>query len=184
MPESPSMQWFALYVRSRHEKTVHGQLEAKEQEVFLPLYSTRNKWGDRWRSVSLPLFPGYVFCRFDPAKRRAVLTTPGVIDLVRCGGDPAAIEDSAIEAVQLIVNSAITAEPYTEFVTGQRVMLTEGPLSGLTGTLTTVRNSLRLVVSVELLGRSVSVEVDKDWVVSADSMKSVYQRIVENHFRN
>ena len=168
MSHQLSNRWFALHVRSRHEKTVHSQLEAKQQDVFLPLYSTRNKWGNRWRSVTLPLFPGYIFCRFDPADRYSVLATSGVIDIVRAGSEPAPIDTSEIEAVQLIVNSAVAAEPYPDLVKGQKVTLTEGPLTGLTGTLTQIRNSCRLVVSVELLCRSVSVEVNRDWVIPAE----------------
>lgn len=163
------MHWFALHVRSRHEKTVHSQLEAKQQDVFLPLYTARNKWGDRWRSVSLPLFPGYIFCRFDPADRYSVLATSGVIDIVRVGSEPAPIATGEIEAIQLIVSSAVLAEPYPTLITGQKVVLTDGPLTGLTGTLTQIRNTFRLVVSVELLGRSVSVEIDRDWVVPAET---------------
>ena len=169
MPEIPTTHWFALHVRSRHEKTVHSQLEAKQQDVFLPLYTARNKWGDRWRSVSLPLFPGYIFCRFDPADRYSVLATSGVIDIVRVGSEPAAIATQEIEAVQLIVSSAVRAEPYPTLITGQKVVLTDGPLTGLTGTLTQIRNTCRLVVSVELLCRSVSVEIDRDWVIPAEA---------------
>jgi len=169
MPEIPTTHWYALHVRSRHEKTVHSQLEAKQQDVFLPLYTARNKWGDRWRSVSLPLFPGYIFCRFDPADRYSVLATSGVIDIVRVGSEPAPIETQEIEAVQLIVNSAVRAEPYPTLVKGQKVVLTDGPLTGLTGTLTQIRNTCRLVVSVELLCRSVSVEIDRDWVMPAET---------------
>jgi len=169
MSEILSTRWYALHVRSRHEKTVHSQLEAKQQEVFLPLYSARNKWGDRCRSVSLPLFPGYIFCRFDPADRYSVLATSGVIDIVRVGSEPAPIETQEIEAVQLIVSSAVRAEPYPTLVKGQKIVLTDGPLTGLTGTLTQIRNTCRLVVSIELLCRSVSVEIDRDWVMPADA---------------
>lgn len=172
LPEMLSTRWYALHVRSRHEKTVHSQLEAKQHDVFLPLYSARNKWGDRWRSVSLPLFPGYIFCRFDPADRYSVLATSGVIDIVRVGSDPAPIGTQEIEAIQLIVNSAVRAEPYPDLVKGQKVVLTDGPLTGLTGTLTQIRNTCRLVVSVELLCRSVSVEIDRDWVAPAEAGRS------------
>jgi transcription antitermination factor NusG len=157
--------WYALHVRSRHEKTVHAQLQAKQQDAFLPLYAAKNRWADRWKTVSLPLFPGYVFCRFDSATRYSVLATSGVIDVVRVGSEPAAIENSQIEAVQLIVNSQVPAEPYPHLVKGEQVMMTGGPLNGLIGTLTSIRNCVRLVLSVELLCRSVLVEIDRDWVV-------------------
>jgi transcription antitermination factor NusG len=158
------MQWYALHVRSRHEKTVHAQLEAKRQNVFLPLYSTKKKWADRWQVVSLPLFPGYVFCRFDVAARYSVLATSGVIDIVRFGSDFAAIEDSEIDTLQLISKSRLALEPYPQLVRGQRVTMTDGPLNGIVGTVTAIRNSIRLVVNVEILCRSVLVEIDRNWV--------------------
>ncbi len=165
MSDPDRTRWYALHVRSRHEKAVHAQLHAKQQDVFLPLCAVRNKWADRSKTVSLPLFPGYVFCRFDPAVRYSVLATSGVIDVVRIGSELAAIENSEIEAVQLIVNSQVLAEPYPHLVKGQRVVMRGGPLSGVTGTLASIRSGLRLVVSVELLCRSVLVEIDHDWVV-------------------
>jgi transcription antitermination factor NusG len=163
--ESAPERWYALWVRSRHEHTVAAQLDARQYEVFLPLYTARHKWADRWKTVSLPLFPGYVFSRFDVARKSSVLSASGVIDIVRIGGKPAEIAPSEIEAVQTVVKSSLFAEPYPHLVKGQRVTVSGGPLNGVPGTLVEVRNSLRLVVSVELLNRSVSVEVDRDWVI-------------------
>ncbi len=161
-------KWYALHVRSRHEKSVHTQLEAKRQDVFLPLYQVNHKWADRWKAVSLPVFPGYVFCRFDPALRYSVLATSGVIDVVRFGAEPAAIEDPEIEAVQLIARSEAPAEPYPDILKGQKMMISGGPLNGLIGTLAEIRNRLRLVVCVQILCRSVMVEVSRDWLVPLD----------------
>ena len=169
-----AIPWYALHVKSRHEKTVHAQLQAKQQDAFLPLYSIKSKWADRWKTVCLPLFPGYVFCRFDLAARYSVLATSGVIDVVRVGSEPAAIESSEIEAVQMIVNSRVPAEPYADLAKGQRVMMTGGPLNGLTGTLTSIRNTVRLVVSIELLCRSVLVEIDREWVMPCEMAKPSY----------
>jgi len=165
MTYSKSANWFALHVRSRHEKSVHAQLDAKRQDTFLPLYVSRTTIANRVRDTSLPLFPGYVFCRFDAGSRSTVLATSGVIDVVRIGTEPAAIQTCEIEAVQRIVSSKLCTEPYPQLVKGQSVIMTQGPLAGLMGTLTTIRNSFRLVVSVELLCRSVLVEIDRDWVV-------------------
>jgi transcription antitermination factor NusG len=176
MPGSHLPQWFALHTKSRHEKTVFAQLEAKQHDVFLPLYSVKNRWADRWKTVCLPLFPGYVFCRFDLTARYSVLATSGVIDVVRIGSQPAPIENSEIDAVQLIVNSKVAAEPYPHLISGQHVMMTGGPLNGLIGTLTSIRNGVRLVVSVELLCRSVLVEIDRDWVVPRETPQPAYFR--------
>ena len=158
-------QWFALHVRSRHEKSVQAQLLAKQRDVFLPLYSQSSKWADRQKIISLPLFPGYVFCRFSRAAPSAVLTTSGVIDIVRAGSEPAAISDAEIEVLRQIVKSRVNVEPFPQLVKGQSVIMTAGPLSGLAGTLANIRNTARLVVNVELLSRSVLVEIDREWVV-------------------
>ena len=166
MIEQMRSNWYALYVRSRHEKSVHNQLDAKAEETLLPLYLKRNKWADRWKIVSLPLFPGYVFCRFDAARRASVLATSGVIDVVRAGSAPAPVEDSEIEAIRRLMKSSLPAEPYEELVQGESVTMTEGPLKGLSGTLIEIRAGYRLVLSVELLQRSVAVEIDRGWVVA------------------
>jgi transcription antitermination factor NusG len=159
------LHWHALYVRSRHEKSVYAQLDAKAAGVFLPLYSKKQKWADRWKIVQLPLFPGYVFCRFDASQRSSVLATSGVIDVVRTGSQPAAIDECEIEAIHRVVQSPLLSEPFPDLVKGSRVMMSDGPLKGLTGTLMEVRKSFRLVISVELLRRSVLIEIDRDWVV-------------------
>ena len=160
------LRWYALYVRSRHEKIVYAQLDAKAEDVFLPVYSSRHKWADRWKTVSLPLFPGYVFCRFDANRRSSVMATSGIIDVVRNGSQPAVIDSSEIEALKCAVASPLLMEPYADIVPGEAVTMRDGPLKGLSGTLMEVRKGLRLVISVQLLHRSVLIEIDRDWVVS------------------
>src|ERR1700730_16216328 len=126
LSEESTPRWHALYVRSRHEKSVHAQLDGKSEDVFLPLYSTKHKWADRWKTVSLPLFPGYVFCRFDANRRSSVLATSGVIDVVRVGSQPAVINAWEIEAIQRVVKSPLPAEPYCDLVKGEQVMMSDG----------------------------------------------------------
>jgi transcription antitermination factor NusG len=157
--------WYALYVRSRREKNVHTLLEAKQHEAFLPLFHSRHKWADRWKTVSLPLFPGYVFCRFEPESRPCVLATSGIIDVVRLGSEPAPIDPTEMLAIQRIASSPLMTEPYAGLIKGCQVSMRGGPLSGVTGTLLEVQKRCRLVVSIELLGRSVLVEIDRDWAV-------------------
>ena len=173
-------RWYALYVRSRHEKSVLEQLRAKDQEAFLPLYSVRHRWADRWQTVSLPLFTGYVFCRFDVDKRSAVLTTTGVIDIVRAGREPAEIEDSVITAIQAVVKSPLLMEPHAGILPGRRVILTGGPLAGLEGNVVEVKKGLRFVVSVELLNRSVLVDIDKNWIAPIEGPKFNYASAIAN----
>ncbi len=166
--DSVSPLWYALRVRPRHEKSVTEQLATKRYSAFLPLYSVRRRWADRWKVVSLPLFPGYVFCCFDAASRGRVLSTPGVIDVVRLGSEPAPIASSEIEAIRLVVASDLKAEPYPSLVRGQRVVVAGGPLDGVAGTLMQVRNGVRLVISVELLQRSVQVEIERERVIPSE----------------
>ncbi len=169
-----SEHWFALHTRSRFEKAVSEQLRAKQQNVFLPLYTSKRKWADRWKTVSMPLFSGYVFCRFNPLMRSTVMATTGVIDVVRNGRDPAPIEDNIIDALQTVVSSPLLTEPYAGIVPGERIVMTGGPLVGLQGSVVEIKNTLRFVISVDLLHRSVLVEIDKDWVAPLRSAQSVY----------
>lgn len=156
--------WFALSVKRNREKHVAEILRGKGYEEFLPLYRSRRRWSDRYKELELPLFPGYVFCRFEPARRLPVLTTPGVILVVGNGRAPMAVEDSEIEALKLVVSSRRQVQPWPYLQVGERVMIENGALAGLEGILQDVRKSCRIVVSVELLQRSVAVEVERSWV--------------------
>jgi transcriptional antiterminator NusG len=178
MPGSRS-NWYALHVRSRHEKTVQAQLDAKQFEVFLPLYSHKHKWADRWKAVSLPFFPGYVFCHFELENRASAITTSGVIDIVRVGDDPAPIPDSDIESIRRIVNSPLLAEPCSNLVPGQEVTMCGGPLQGLSGTLIENCKGLRLVISISLLHRAVLVEIDREWVIAIAPLKTAMRATAE-----
>jgi transcription antitermination factor NusG len=128
------------------------------------MYRSRRQWSDRVKVLELPLFAGYVFCRFDLKQRSSVLSTPGIRSVVSVGKSAAPIADSEILALQQIVNSGVCAEPYSFLEVGRVVRLLDGPLSGLEGILTEIKGRARLVVSIDLLRRSVSVEVDASWV--------------------
>jgi transcription antitermination factor NusG len=162
-------RWFALRVKSRYEKLVSTLLRDKGYEEFLPLYWSRRRWSDRFQSVELPLFPGYVFCRLDPRYRLPLLITPGVLHFVGIGRNPEPIEDGEVAAVQSAVGSGLRAEPWPFLRVGHRVRLGEGPLSGLEGILIEVRKQHRIVVSVTLLQRSVAVEIERQWVRPLDT---------------
>jgi transcription antitermination factor NusG len=111
-----------------------------------------------------PLFPGYVFCRFNPKVRLPILTTPGVVAVVGFGNEPAPIEDEEIEAIQAVLRSGLNAEPCSYLREGQRVRVNQGSLSGLEGILTRKKSEWRMVVSVAMLQRSISVEIDREWI--------------------
>jgi transcription antitermination factor NusG len=152
--------WFAVCTRHQHEKTAARILEYKEFEVFLPLYKARHRWKDRFKEVYVPLFPGYLFVREELRRWLAILTTPGVSSIVSCGGQPAAIPFSEIEGVKRIVESTLRVEPHPFLKSGDRVRVKRGPLEGVEGILLRQKNVARLVLSVEMLGKSAAVEVD------------------------
>jgi transcription antitermination factor NusG len=161
--------WFALRVKSRTEKVVSAIARNKGFEEFLPLYQSRRRWSDRFKSVELPLFPGYVFCRLNPEFRLPLLTIPGVMSFVGIGKVPVPIDEAEITAIQAAVGAGLSAEPYPFLEIGQRVRLAEGPLAGLEGLLVEVRKQQRLVVSVSMLKRSVAVVIDRHWVRPLDA---------------
>ena len=158
-----SGSWYALRIKSRHERIVAAALNGKGYEVFLPLYRDRRRWSDRVKEVELPLFPGYLFCRFDAMKRLPILMTPGIVQLVGVGKSPHPIEETEITAIKSIVISRLNAQPWPYLQVGQKVRIEQGPLTGLEGILIALKKTHRLVVSVTLLQRSVAVEVDHDW---------------------
>jgi transcription antitermination factor NusG len=166
--ETTPERWFALRVKSRCEKLVTTMARNKGFEEFLPLYECHRRWSDRLKSVELPLFPGYVFCRLNPQHRLPLLTIPGVLHFVGIGKAPVPIDDEEITAIQSAVKSGLSAEPWPFLEAGQRVRLEDGPLAGLEGLLVEVRKRYRVVVSVSLLKRSVAVEIDREWVAPLD----------------
>ena len=164
MIQTPSSQfgWYAVRVKSNREKSVASSLEGRGYESFLPVYRTRRQWSDRTMDVELPLFAGYVFCRLDPGARLPALTIPGVVQFVGIGQFPTRIDDFEIANLQAIASSGLPAAPWPFLRCGQRVRIERGPLREMEGLLVEVKNSFRLVVSVDLLQRSVAAEVDRD----------------------
>jgi len=156
-------RWFALCTRAQHEKSVSSALRSKGYEEFLPLYRCRRRWSDRFKEIELPLFPGYVFCRFDLNRRLPILTTPGVALIVGSGRTPLPVEDHEIAALQSIASSKFETEPWPFLQVGQRVRIEQGVLEGVEGILLALKKPHRLVVSVTLLQRSVAVEIDQEW---------------------
>jgi len=156
----PKDQWFAVYTRHQHEKTVCQNLTGRGFETFVPLYETVHQWKDRIKLLSMPLFPCYVFLRGDVRRRLDILTTPGVHALVSNAGVPAPIPPKEIEAVRRVVGSGLHIEPHPFVKCGELVRVKAGPLVGLQGILVRKKSLYRLVLSVEMLGKSAAVEVD------------------------
>lgn len=152
--------WYAIYTRHQHEKTVARLLTAKGFETFLPLYTTPHRWKDRTALVSLPLFPCYVFLKGGIEHRLDIVTTPGIHALVSNAGRPAAIPHTEIAAIQRAIESGASIEPHPLLKCGDRVRVKSGALEGIEGVLVRKKNLYRLVLSVEMLGKSASVEID------------------------
>jgi transcription antitermination factor NusG len=152
--------WFALQVRTRHEAGVAGFLENNGYELLLPLYICRRRWSDRIKNVETPLFPGYLFCRFDPQDRLPILKTPGVIQIVGYNRSPAPVDESEIQAIQALMASGLPHQPWPFLEVGDRVRIEAGPLRGYEGILAELKGRHRLVLSITLLHRAVAVEID------------------------
>lgn len=166
-----SVPWYALRVRPNYEKPVAAALRGKGFQEFLPLVRSKRQWSDRVKIMDLPLFPGYLFCRLNLDERLPLLTTPGFLYLVGVGKNPEPVDEIEIAGIQAVLRSGLTVTPSPNLVVGQKVQLKHGPLRGLEGVLTKIANRHRIYVSVTLLKRSISVEVDPEWVqpVNADS---------------
>jgi len=162
-----SRSWFALNTKFRYEDFVANHLRGKGYEIFLPVYTCRRRWSDRMKEVELPLFPGYLFCRFDAKDRLPILTTPGMIQIVGFGKTPIPVEDAEIAAIQTAIGSNLAREPWPFLKVGQKVKVEVGPLRGVEGILLNIKGTQRLVLSVSLLQRSVAVEVNSAWVAPA-----------------
>src|SRR6266576_3902467 len=152
--------WYAAYTCAHHEKCVAAELGMREVEHFLPLYSSLRRWKDRRVQLDLPLFPGYVFVRLALCDRLRVVQIPSVVRLVGFGGLPTALPDTEMEIMQSGLSKSLCAEPHPFLAVGRRVLITRGPFAGLEGVMKRKKSSLRVVVSLELIQRSVAVDVE------------------------
>ena len=157
---SPEENWYAVYTRSRHEKVVSEALEQRKVEHFLPLYETVRQWKNGRFKVQLPLFPGYLFVHIALRNRLRVLQVAGVVRLVGFQGVPAALPAAELAIIRNALQKGIEAEPHRYLKVGQRVRVTSGPMEGLEGILLRRRGRPRVVVSVDLIMRSVALDID------------------------
>lgn len=158
--------WFALQTRPRSEKKIELLLKQKGYECFTPIYKMKRKWSDRTVEIDLPLFPGYVFCRFSPSALGKAISTQGVTKVVGFGGKPAEVAAEEIEALQLLARSDILREPWKYLPDGIVVLVETGPLAGIQGIICADESRRQLIISVTLLQRSVAIQLDKDTMVS------------------
>jgi transcription antitermination factor NusG len=171
--------WYALYVRTRFEKVVARNLRGKGYEEFLPLYRRKSRWSDRIKEIELPLFPGYVFCKFNPFDRLPILTIPGVNAIVGLGKNFIAVDEGELNAIRAVLKSRNYCEPWPFLQVGERVRVEYGPFAGTEGIVLVVKNTYRLVISINMLRRSVAVEIDRDCLKPVT--KSISQREAKTH---
>jgi transcriptional antiterminator NusG len=156
--------WYAIHAQVRFEAIASTILREKGFEVFLPVYRSNRQWSDRIKKLERPLFPGYLFCRFNAAELLPIVTTPGVLRIVSIGKKPIAVSDHEIEAVQTVIDSGLAAIPWPDLSTGSPVLIEHGPLAGVEGVVLEVSKRYKLIVSVSLLQRAVAVEMEREWI--------------------
>src|ERR1700736_726297 len=169
--------WFALLVRTSREKTANLLLENAGYECFLPISKYMRRWSDRMKEVDVPLFPGYLFCRMNPHDRLPVLMTPGVIQIVGVGTAPIPVAAQEIAAIQRAGKSGLATMPWPYLEVGHVARIEDGPLRGVTGIVIKIKSGLKLVLSVNLLQRSVAVEIDRNWIGAAHPVRPTANQI-------
>lgn len=152
--------WYALFTRHQHEKSVAHALTLKGFNVYLPLYRSVRRWQDREKHLWLPLFTCYVFLCDGMDRQLQVLTTPGLLQIVGSAGRPAIVPPDQLDSVRQMVESPLRVEPHPFLSSGDRVRVMSGPLFGLEGILSRTKSATRLVISMEMLGQSAAVEID------------------------
>ena len=161
MPDAPVLPaWFAVWTRSRHERRVFDQFQQRQLDSFLPTVVRWSRWKDRKKRIDWPLFPGYCFVRIDPAESLPVLKCSGVVSLVSSDGRPAVIPDLEIQGIRTLLSTDLSFDPCPLIKVGQMVEVASGPLRGVVGHLIRKGSHARLVLSVNLIGQGVSVQVD------------------------
>jgi transcription antitermination factor NusG len=161
LAKSSFLPWYGVRTKPNHEKVASTVLQSKGYEQYLPVYRSRRRWSDRVIEKDRPLFPGYVFCRFDANYLMPIITTPCVVSVVRLGGGLAPIPNSEIETIQAVLRSGLAPESCRFLYEGQKVRVHRGSLEGLEGILLNQKNEWRLVISITMLQRSISVEIDR-----------------------
>lgn len=159
--------WYALYTCARHEKRVAELIERRNVSCYLPLYRSVRRWKDRRKELELALFPSYVFVRMSLVNKQKVLEVPGVVHFVSFDGKPAALPEEEIEALRKRLAAKVGVEPHPYLKSGRKVRVRSGPLQGLEGIILRRRDRCRLVFSIDLIQRSLAIEVDEADVEAA-----------------
>jgi transcription antitermination factor NusG len=154
--------WYAAYTCARHEKRVAQQLGQRGIEHFLPMYESVRRWKDRRMQLQLPLFAGYVFVRIPICERLSVLQVPSVVRLVGFNGMPTPLANEDVESLRGVLGNGLRVAPHPYLTVGRRVRITAGALAGREGILVRRKGMARVVLSIELIQRSILVDVGAD----------------------
>ncbi|MGE5205050.1 MAG: transcription termination/antitermination protein NusG [Chlamydiota bacterium] len=165
-------QWYVLHTLANHEKRVAQHMQQLEIEHFLPLYRSVRRWSDRKKELQLPLFAGYVFVHTRLRERLRILQAPGVVQLVSFQGKPAAVAETEIEFLRGTLRGGVCVEPYPYLKLGRRVRVHSGPLAGIEGFLADRKGRLRVVLSLDLIQRSIAAEVAADEIEPAGTAQA------------
>ena len=163
--ENQPLVWYALQTTVGREKHTASLLEYRGHETFLPLQKERRRWSDRYKDIELALFPGYLFVRIHSGRNLHNLGLPNTAHVV------GTVDDSEIESIRIVISSGARTSPHEFLRSGQTVIINAGPLAGLKGILLYVKTTVRVVVSVALLQRSLCVEVEAEWVCLPDDLR-------------
>ena len=153
--------WYAVYAKHQHEKNAAQVLQEKGFEVFLPLLQEKRRWKDRIKQIRIPMFPCYLFVRVATDRKVEILQAPGVFWIVEAAGRPCLVPDEEIEAIRKVAGAKVRVEAHPYLDRGTTVRVKKGALAGLTGILSRVKKEDRVVVSLKLLKKAISVEVDR-----------------------
>ena len=157
-------KWIAVYTKPHHEKTVERKLLEKELEVYLPILKKKRKWSDRKKWIESPLFRSYIFVRIEIKNSLFVLQTRGVVKVIKFGSEVAVIQNNCIQAIKLMIEGGYIPETIDYFVKGEKVEVKNGPLKGIIGEVSRVDNSDRLLVRVDAIQHSISVQIDRGFL--------------------
>lgn len=165
--EMKTLSWFGIHVKSHSEFRAYEDLRYRGFEAFLPVAPVRRRWSDRVKKLNLPLFPGYLFCRFAIRDRFTILNAAGVVQIVGTGAAPVAICDREIQSIRTLVDSKIAVTPWPYLKIGQLVRIDDGPLAGVEGIILQAEDGKpRIIVSVTMFMRSIAVEIERGWICS------------------
>jgi transcription antitermination factor NusG len=160
------LRWYAVYTCANHEKRVADQFASRRVEHFLPQYESVRRWKDRKVQLQLPLFPGYLFVHLEAQKRLGVVQVPGVVRLVGFNGSPTPMPDEDISRIREFLGKGWRAEPHPYLQAGRRARVVRGPLAGMEGIVQWRKNRSRLVLSFDLIQRSMAIEMDEGDLVA------------------